>query len=122
MYQMKTVFRVWLCITCLGWGCSTRIQSNGNHTGGEICDGRDNDDDSKIDEDDPRNGEPCGGDSVDAGLEKCEQQVLRCRYGKGMTCVTENTAANEICNDKDDDCDNQIDEAFVCDFPPWDAG
>lgn len=122
MHRRSTAVPLWLCIACLGSGCSTRIQSTGNPTGGEICDGRDNDDDSKIDEDDPRNGEPCGGASMDAGLDTCEQQVWRCHFGKGMACVIENTATTEICNDKDDDCDSQIDENFVCDFPSWDAG
>ncbi len=109
-----------VCVVAIATGCPTRIQSY-DRRGEEICDGYDNDEDSKVDEDDPRNGEPCG-DRPDASSASCSgtRQVLRCRYGKEMACTTESGPSFETCNQDDDDCDGFVDEGNVCDpvFPP----
>ncbi|MET0385482.1 MAG: MopE-related protein [Polyangiales bacterium] len=67
--------------------------------------------DAKIDEGvdatDPNVGEVCSGGSGEcrAGIEECVSGVL--------TCVGGQQGGDEVCNGKDDDCDNVVDEGFA---------
>ncbi|QQR91276.1 MAG: hypothetical protein IPJ88_05990 [Myxococcales bacterium] len=78
----------------------------------EVCDGLDNDGDTRTDEADPLNGQSCG-EATD-----CTVSVYRCDNGRGMVCRTENF--EEVCDKEDNDCDNRVDEGLLCgiDFPP----
>lgn len=111
-----------MCVLALTAGCQTSI-AHYDRKGDEVCDGYDNDEDSKVDEDVPRNGEPCGDDSDGSPTCSGTRQVLRCRFGKEMICVTEANPGFETCNQDDDDCDGFIDEGNVCDLLfPRDGG
>jgi|GEM_PF-5714106 len=77
----------------------------------EICDGKDNDCDGQIDE---------GfnvGQSCTAGLGECARtgQYVCKADGSGTQCnATPGTPTAEICDNKDNDCDGQTDEDYVC--------
>ncbi|MEZ4223466.1 MAG: MopE-related protein [Polyangiaceae bacterium] len=72
----------------------------------EVCDGKDNDCDGKIDEDDPAAGTHC---TVPSKLGECAKGVLACVKSK-LVCAQVNFPAQEQCNGKDDDCDGAVDE------------
>ena len=72
----------------------------------EVCDGIDNDCDGFIDED--SDGGAC---DISNEFGTCKGIEL-CAGGEGMMCYGQ-TAAQEICNGYDDDCDGEIDEDFV---------
>ncbi|GMV43692.1 MAG: hypothetical protein AMXMBFR64_54080 [Myxococcales bacterium] len=89
----------------------------------ELCDGKDNDCDGKVDEDFPLLGLPCDGPDSD----KCKNGKVICAAdGKTTQCSAEfPTDVAEVCNGKDDDCDGATDEGFVglgepCDGPDAD--
>ena len=71
----------------------------------EICDGIDNDCDDEIDEDLTKQ---CG-----TNVGECEFGTQTCSDGEWGLCLNEVGPAEEICNNKDDDCDNEIDEDLV---------
>ena len=73
----------------------------------EICDGKDNDCNSKID-DGVTQGAPCGTDEGE-----CKKGVTQCVAG-GYICQGEIGPATEICDGKDNNCDGQIDETAEC--------
>ncbi len=77
----------------------------------EICDGRDNDCDGDIDEDDPGGGATCG--ISDQG--ECRLGVIHCVAGQ-LTCDGAIGPRTEDCDCLDNDCDGDIDEDAVC--PP----
>ena len=69
----------------------------------EICDGKDNNCDGRIDE-----VEELG--YVECGLGECHNKVEACKDGKPVTCVPKDNATAEICDGKDNNCNGQIDE------------
>ena len=72
---------------------------------GELCNGLDDDCDGTIDDGDPEAGRDCATGSSGA----CALGKTICDAGT-VRCVTEVTAAIEICNGIDDDCDGLVDE------------
>jgi len=73
----------------------------------EICDGKDNDCDGKVDDGNPGGGKGC---SVAGKLGECKKGVMTCTSGK-IVCVSSHKTTTEKCrNGKDDDCDGLIDE------------
>jgi Notch-like protein len=86
----------------------------------ETCNGLDDDCDGKSDEDFPLLGAACDGGDDD----ECPDGVWACGGG-GLVCNDDAAASAEVCNDVDDDCDGQTDEAFpelgqACDGPDAD--
>lgn len=89
----------------------------------ELCNGRDEDCDSEIDEDFPTLGATCmagSGACVASGVFECDIE------GTGMRCsATPGTGGAETCNGINDDCDGMTDEGFnltmPCDGPDTDV-
>ena len=86
-------------------------------SGGEPCDGKDNDCDGQIDEGHTYQGAGIGGQC--SGTGGCGLGVVECADGKAV-CSTNPGASDarvepEQCNGLDDDCDGKTDEGFVLD-------
>ncbi len=86
-------------------------------TGGEVCDGRDNDCDQAVDEGDPGGGAACA--TGQPG--RCGPGVQHCIDG-AVTCVRTTDPVAEICNGEDDDCDGQVDDGNPGGAQPCDTG
>ena|GEM_PF-6419241 len=82
----------------------------------EICDGKDNDCDGKIDEGlscECKKGEirECGSD---IGI--CKKGIMECEDGKWGPCIGSIEPREEVCNNAlDDDCDGMVDEGCISD-------
>lgn len=86
----------------------------------ELCDGKDNDCDGLIDEDWKELGTVCQvgfGDCIALGTWVCKED------GTGVVCNAKPTEPSpEVCDDKDNDCDGQIDEDFPLKYKPCVVG
>ena len=84
----------------------------------EICDGKDNDCDGAIDEDQTLAGTALGSHCV--GLGACGKGIVVCGVAAMAVCSTDagspdSQAQPEVCNGVDDNCDGQTDEGFSYD-------
>jgi MYXO-CTERM domain-containing protein len=76
----------------------------------ELCDGKDNDCDGKVDEDFADKGKAC---SVGNGACKTNGKYICKTDGSGIVCDAKVIKpSKEICDGKDNDCDGQTDEDF----------
>ena len=74
------------------------------------CDGKDNDCDGKVDEDITR---PCyGGPSGTQGVGDCKAGMQLCFRGEWAECKDEVKPTEEVCDDKDNNCDGKVDELW----------
>ncbi len=83
----------------------------------EICDDFDNDCDDEIDEDFADKGDACSN-----GLGLCESpgQMVCNGAGDGTECdAVAGDSADEVCDDLDNDCDGETDEASAIDASTW---
>ncbi len=94
----------WECQADGSWGdCSGVLPTD------EICDGKDNDCDGETDEGDPEGGEACGSDTGE-----CVAGKLTC-INDSLVCHNEVPPTDEVCDNKDNDCDGEIDNDLAAD-------
>ena len=74
----------------------------------ETCDGKDNDCDGKVDEENPGGGGACT--TSRPGI--CSLGIRYCNNGTFL-CRAKQSPTQETCNGKDDDCDGSVDEAIT---------
>jgi hypothetical protein len=86
--------------TCTDGGFGACVGSVGPTA--ELCNGKDDDCDGLIDEDQA---------DIACGLGECRRVQASCVDGAPMACVP-GTPAAEICNGKDDDCDGTVDDGL----------
>jgi hypothetical protein len=72
----------------------------------EVCDGKDNDCDKQVDENDPGGGGAC---TVPGEKGECAKGTMHCQSGV-LKCVSNKGPVAEICDGFDNNCDGAIDE------------
>tara|TARA_B100000609_G_scaffold165323_1_gene138017 strand:- start:9355 stop:12954 length:3600 start_codon:yes stop_codon:yes gene_type:complete len=91
--------------TCVqgAWGtCQGEVQP-----AKEVCNNKDDDCDGKIDESISR---ACySGRTITKGVGECKEGTETCQAGAWSACKNEVLPQSETCNQKDDDCDGQVD-------------
>jgi len=83
----------------------------------EVCDGFDNNCDGQVDE-----GNVCGWECVPGTVRDCGIDVGECSFGTQTcssthswgSCIGAVNPVSEICDNKDNDCDGQVDEGNIC--------
>ncbi len=81
--------------------------------GEEVCNNIDDNCDGETDE---RLSRACyDGPQPTRGVGECHDGSQRCSAGEWRACMGQQGPAQETCNDRDDDCDGQTDEALVRD-------
>ncbi|MFH1531954.1 MAG: MopE-related protein [Pseudomonadota bacterium] len=94
----------WTCGADGSWGtCTGKLPSD------ELCDGKDNDCDGAVDDGNPGGGAVCGSD-----IGECEKGIETC-VGGVIVCQGEKTASTEVCDGKDNDCDDTVDDGLSVD-------
>jgi hypothetical protein len=83
-----------------GGDCNDSVQT-ANPAAQELCNGVDDNCNNQIDDGIAK--ETCG-----TGV--CEHEVETCKNGQPVVCNPKEGATNEICDQKDNDCDGQVDE------------
>jgi len=78
--------------------------------GNETCDGSDNDCNGQIDD---------GLGETTCGLGNCEHTVFNCEDGLPVVCDPLTGKSEETCDDADNDCDGETDEAGAQGCQPW---
>lgn len=85
----------------------------------EICDGKDNDCNDKVD--DVTGGCACNDGATQScysgpqgtdGVGECKAGTQTCVNGQWADCMDQVTPADETCNSNDDDCDGEVDEGL----------
>ena len=79
-----------------------------NGAAAEQCNGADDDCDGEVDEENPGGGSDCGTDL----LGECAAGAEICENG-GLICQGTFERRDELCDQRDDDCDGSTDEAFA---------
>jgi hypothetical protein len=93
----------------------------------EVCDGRDNNCDGRVDEGDPNLGKTCyasgvgGCDAAGVCKGECKRGAYACTSGS-LVCDGMVIPKVELCDGKDNDCDGVIDNGFDTDSDPSNCG
>jgi hypothetical protein len=105
-------------LTCVGAGPPSE----------EICDGRDNNCDGQVDENDPNLGKPCyvpGATGCDTTAGSCKGEcklgAYLCASGS-LACSGVVTPTLEVCDGRDNDCDGVVDNGFDLENDPANCG
>jgi alpha-tubulin suppressor-like RCC1 family protein len=95
---------------CRADGFGTECNARAGNPSLEICDGKDNDCNGQIDENLTR---ACyTGPAGTQGVGECKAGIQVCTNGLWGICQGQVLPQSEICDNKDNDCDGQIDEGF----------
>ena len=78
----------------------------------EICDGKDNNCDGKVDNNTVDSGQDCGDSPSTWGIGKCKPGATAC-VGAQIQCSGEVLPSAELCNGLDDNCNKQIDDGVT---------